>query len=246
TYYRCGATNFRSIKYTKGDAATWSYMKKTISATDLSDAHCAFRVYVHEGTGNSEYIKLSYIDLVLYDSSANYVGYHLFRGIGNTGYFGWYDLECILDGEYDFDNGTPADLTDIVEIRLSIGTSSAAYVPSVTYDRLEFYNPKNTTGFIMFRFDGCYERVWEAIAYMESKSLTGGERKLRGCLCVNDYYIGTEGCLTLQELKDLQDMGHDVGIYLGNLGGITLAQKIAKVEKQQDWLTENGLGRGIT
>lgn len=244
-YYKCGASNFRSIKYTKGDAATWSTIKKSISVTDLSDAHFAMRVYVHEGAGNSSYTRISYLDLGLYDSLGNYVLYHLYKGTDNYGYPGWYDLECILSGEYDDASGTPADLTDIDEIRLSVGTAQAYYIPSVTVDRLEFYKPRNNVGFIMFRFDGCYERAWDAIAYMESKSFTGGSRKLRGCLCVNDYYIGTPEDLTLQQVKDLQDMGHDVGIYLGNLSGLSLAQKIAKAEKQQDWLTKNGLGRGI-
>jgi len=243
--YRCGATNFRSIKFTKTDAATWSRIEKTISATDLSDAHCAFRIYVHEGSGNSAYTRIEYLSISLYDSLGNYVSYYLFKGVGNTGYFGWYDLECILNGEHDYASETPADLTDIVKIRFNIGTTSSVYIPSVTFDRLEFYKPKNTTGFIIFRIDAGYELQWDAIAYLESKCLTSGSRKLRIAMMIRQQYFGGVGELTLQQLKDLQDMGHEVGIYTGNLSGVSLADAIIRVEAEQDWLAENGLGRGI-
>jgi len=136
--------------------------------------------------------------------------------------------------------------SDITEIRIYLNTADPSDTPIVTVDRLEFYKPRNTSAFILFRFDGSYERQWKAAAYMESKALTSTTgRRLRGVFCTRDVYVDTPGHMTLQQLKDLEDMGHEVAIYTGNLGGMTLAQKIERVINAQNWLAENGLGRSL-
>ena len=243
TNYKCGDTNFQSIKLTPAGTGTFNYIAKTISVTDLLGTHGMLRIFIPEGSGDSHYEKIETIYINLRDSLGNNRSYQIWYPPA-YGYHGWSELN-FLTNEFDYESGTPPDMTDITSIRLYVKTLVSTYTPAVVFDHLEFYNPKNTKGLVLVRLDGPYDRAWEACAYMQAQKLTGTSRKLRASLCVSTDAVGGANRLGLSQLQDLRQAGHFIMLYLSNWHNKSQAEKLPALDRWQEWMSDNGFGSGV-
>jgi len=243
THYKSGDANFQALKVTPdGDNDTNRINRILDPVVDLSGTHGIFRIYIPEGAGNSAYTGIYSINITLYDSTLKHRGYKLWNK-PPSGYHGWYELNW-LPNEQDYESTPPADLTDIYKIDIDLKTSSSTYTPEVVYDHLEFYNPKNTKGFVLVRMDGPYLRAWQGCAYMMAQKLTGTSRKLRASLCISKF-IGAAHLLTVAQVHDLQRAGHFLMMYMNDWYTMAQADKLAHLDNMQEQMSENGFGSAI-
>lgn len=241
--YKCGDTNFQSIKLTPNGTSITNYITKTISATNLTGTHGMLRIFIPEGSGDSHYEKIEMIYVVLMDSLGNNRAYYVWHPPA-WGYRGWSELN-FLTNEFGYESGTPPDMSDITVIRLYVKTLVSTYTPAVVFDQIEFYNPENTKGLVLVRMDGPYDRAWQACAYMQAQKLTGTSRKLRASICVSTSLVGTGGRLDLAQIKGLQQAGHFIMMYLSAWNITAQADKLPLLDGWQEWMSENGFGSGV-
>lgn len=243
TYYKCGDANFQSIRVTPAGTSITNAFYKTFSAVNLTNTHGMVRFYVPESSGNSHYENIERIYVGINDSSANTRYYYLWYYPPN-GYHGWYEGNFVTN-EPNYESGTPPDMSDIVKLTLYVRTKNASYTPEVVFDQVEFYNPKNAKGLVLFRMDSEYSRQWDACAYLQAQKLTGTSRRLRASMCINVDVLGVGEKMNLAQLKDLRDAGHFMMLYLRGWHERAQADKLPLLDQWQEWMSENGFGSGV-
>lgn len=239
--YKCSSSG-RSIKLTADGTGTVPLFLWTVPSMDLTNAHCMMRIFIPEGSGSSSWDKITHVQVHIYDSSNNRRRYQIWSSENDAGVRGWTELNW-LEGEY-YDQHVGFDIADITKIVILFVTRVSTDIPSIVFDQLEFYSPKNTKGFVMVRFDAQYELQKEALAYMLSKQITGSSRRLRGNVCIAPDYVGVPGRLSLDELKEIRDAGHFVMLYTNMWNTTPQSEKAAKLEAWQQWMIDNGFSEG--
>lgn len=91
--------------------------------------------------------------------------------------------------------------------------------------------------------DGCYARQWKGCAYLAARKMTGSARSLRATLCVAKYNVdklGPPGYLSVSQLRDLDNAGHQIAIYLQQWHNMSEQDKQIYVDEAQQWMAQNG------
>jgi len=238
-----------SYKMTATTGAISAFTLDVISATDLRGCHGNLRVYVHPGSGVSAPTTILYIAIQLRDSAVKIDEYRLLStdlaGGNPRADEGWYDLDFLVNQPTSAYIPT-FDPSDTVRITILVAKNDIDDTPSITLDQLTFYKPRNKVGLVLFRFDTMYTRTKQALAYMEAQTLTGTSRTLKASMMVNEITLGGGSHLTVNEVRDLQARGHEVGMYASLWADLdTDAERLASVKTTQDWMRANGFGKGV-
>ena len=94
---------------------------------------------------------------------------------------------------------------------------------------------------VLFELDGGLTRQKPALNFLQSKGM-------RGTVFANSFTAGTAGHLNITDYKNLDANGHTIGIYAtdGNMWyAMTNANKEAMFIREQNWLINNNLKKGI-
>lgn len=247
-YYSSGMKN-RSIKVTFAGIA--SYVLKDYGAPkDFAGKNVLLRFYVNPGSGtanpDSSETGLSYANIKLYNTyGENYqyiraYRYKALKSVDGT-LAGWYEIAIPTCNFHK--HGTGADLSKIRYVKAEFVAKSASSTCSVTFDRFFAYNSPLKQGCYTIRIDASHIGALDIAKYAAEKGISLS-------IGISPPRIGKENNLTVEQLKDIQRMGHELTLYTGYTSGSsawsgwydkTQAQKEAVIREGQEWFEANGL-----
>lgn len=228
------------IKLTGAGDGLFPYMAKSFAGAPLDLTDCNWRVDFNmiEGSGNTDFNYIDAVSIVLIDGSGNQAKWRMCNG-GMTPPQWWagtntYDcLPTIADAAYT------TDLTAVTTIRLMMELNTSTSTPSVTFDKIVFYNHGTTdVGYCVFCFDGAHAAQKRAGDYMTSKGL-------KGMFAVSEDIVGDALRMTVAELLALQADGHMIcqypyyDVYWNEQ---TLQQHKDFLTANAAWMATQGLG----
>ena len=243
---RCSTkTPAQSVKVTSSGTGPYMIIENDFAGTvDVNNCLWGIRFYIHEGTGDAAPSHITAIRLKMYDTNGDSEDFYLDNGdaVGFAQFAGQW-VERTTSKAWKV-SGSNLNFDDIAKIRLSATLDSAVAGVAVTFDKLWFF-PKLSTGLYCPTFDDGRDEHYEAALYLSSKGISGTFAIISG-------RIGDGGFLTLAQLKEMQEMGHllvnhgwaSLSYYSGGSQQYTNKQIADDITKGQEWLINNGLGRG--
>jgi len=145
---------------------------------------------------------------------------------------GWYEIPfpaCELD---DSNN------TDFSAIRyISIQFNALGDKVGWVLDRILIFHPPNSVGGWILRTDGSNERALHVAEYAASKGV-------RISFGINTLEVGTSGNLTAQQVRYIQQAGHEICVYTRTNPTWfekSYQQKVQAIETSMQWFRENGI-----
>ena len=209
----------RSIKVTGGFSTLQAMYYDFGASIDLTKKIVAVRFYIAPGTDLSNpcnytgfYLYLSEGTALPYGPLEKYFGQTLLAGSyslsPDDNPSGWYEKVIPLSSFKAY-NG--ADITKIRTLWVWAIKKHAGDTPSFTLDRVLFYNSPLTAGMYAIRIDSS---VWSGLLPVCSYASSKGVRLTIG---VSPWYI----CgLTVEQMRLLEQMGHELAVYGGYTYGI--------------------------
>jgi len=230
-----------SVKFSKTAGGTSALVHKAIGLTDLQDTLVYVRFYVHEGGGSSSWDRLDRIYFTVADATyANFQMLLLADSSDITGP-GWYE-RVVAPKMANMTAGTYADCWGQVErLRVQIYSFGADDTPEVSFDQVRFI-PQLTKSVYAVTLDDGKASDYKYAAYLASKGICG-------TFYVIASRIGTNGYLSVEELRRMQQAGHLVANhswshrYLRD-EGLSEAQFMREVVRAAAWLCDHGFADG--
>lgn len=243
TNYKCGTG---SIKLTPSgsDGQNNAFTDIAFTSKDLTKTHIAVRYFIHEGSGDSSWQNIAKIELLVWGNTAG-SAIDAFEIWSNQGYeatphHSW-DYATFVPTDYDTQSGGGADWSDVDRLRIRVSFLTADKTPEVSIDVIEFYPNETFQPLYMIRFDDAKDSQYAAGCYLAKKGMVG-------IFSVVSTIVGTSGHLTIEQLHNLQDMGHLIvshGYNFDKWDSLTANGIRENLTRNAEWMCRNGFAQGV-
>lgn len=204
------------------------------STQNWSSTNSFITVYLNQGSASTLYSNLTYLFVKTNGhSTSQYVNLPSVSTI-----FSW-------SGWRTFYIPQPDSASSITDVRIFKSDNSNG--PWWSFDNITTYPTIGNYGYVTFSFDKGYKEQYYAGQMLKNLGM-------RGQFHVSPAFIGQEGYMTIENLRQLRADGHSISVYGCGLNpnewsvwyNKTLADKKRILLGTQQWLRDNGLADGIS